>query len=224
MLNADLSTVVAAFTNLTGDAEMEFELAKLDPNGNCTNGIDRIVTPKTYKAGDGANGSNASKINMWPRDKYLNIYTVNNIASGAAGYTYLPGSVSASIDGIIILYNYVGSIAPSSVNTSRALGHEIGHWFNLPHVWGGTNQPGVACGDDGVSDTPVTKGWTTCNLTSNDVCNPGTEENVQNYMDYAYCYRMFTKGQCSRMRTSAQSTIAQRNNLWTTSNLSLIHI
>jgi len=225
-LNADISDVVPAFQGLTGDAELEFELAKLDPNGNCTNGIDRIVTPKTYKAGDGQNGSNVSKINMWPRDKYLNIYTVNNIASGAAGYTYVPSTVAGNpaIDGIIILYNYVGSLTPSSVTTSRALGHEVGHWFNLPHVWGSTNNPGVSCGDDGVSDTPVTKGWTVCNLTTNDVCNAGVQENVQNIMEYAYCQRMFTAGQCARMQTSIQSPTAQRNNLWTPANLAFTGI
>lgn len=213
--NADISQVVAAFQGITGDAEIEFELARLDPNGNCTNGINRIATPKTYKAND------QSKLNMWPRNMYLNIWTVNSIASGAAGYTYLPATVNSqpSIDGIIILYNYFSSISPSSVGTARALSHEVGHWFNLAHCWGSTNQPGVSCGDDGVTDTPVTKGWTSCNLTNNKICNPSIEENVQNYMEYAYCQRMFTVGQCTRMRTALQSGTAQRNNLWSSSNL-----
>lgn len=214
-LNADTASVVAAFKSLVADAEIEFKLAQLDPNGNCTNGIDRIATPRTYKAND------ASKLNIWPRSKYLNIWTVNNIASGAAGYTYVPSTVNGqpSIDGIIILYNYFGALAPSSAGTSRALSHEIGHWINLQHCWGSTNQPNVSCGDDGVSDTPITKGWTTCNLTTNDVCTSGIQENVQNYMEYAYCQRMFTTGQVFRMRTSLTSATAQRNNLITSANL-----
>lgn len=214
-MNTDISQVVTAFQGITGDAEIEFELARLDPNGNCTNGINRIATPKTYKAND------QSKINMWPRNKYLNIWTVNSIGSGAAGYTYLPATVHSqpSIDGIIILYNYFGSLAPSTLSTGRALTHEVGHWLNLLHCWGSTNQPGVQCGDDGVSDTPVTKGWTSCNLTNNKICNPSIEENVQNFMEYAYCYRMFTVGQCTRMRTALQSSTAERNNLWSSSNL-----
>jgi len=214
-LNADTASVVAAFKSLVADAEIEFKLAQLDPNGICTNGIDRIATPRTYKAND------ASKLNIWPRSKYLNIWTVNNIASGAAGYTYVPASVngSPSIDGIIILYNYFGALAPSSAGTARALTHEIGHWINLQHCWGSTNQPNVSCGDDGVSDTPITKGWTTCNLTTNDVCNAGIQENVQNYMEYAYCQRMFTTLQATRMRFALTSSTAQRNNLWTTANL-----
>jgi len=221
--NSDISQAAFAFQGIAGDAEVEFELAKLDPNGNCTNGIDRVVTYKTYKAGDGQNGSNVSKINMWPRDKYLNIYSVNNINNGAAGYTYPLAYLAAnpSIDGIIIRYDYVGALSPSSALTSRSLAHEVGHWFNLAHTWGNTNQPGILCGDDGVTDTPVTKGWTSCNLTSNDVCNPGIEENVENIMEYSYCDKMFTQGQCTRMRTALQGSTAQRNNLWTTANLAV---
>jgi len=216
-LNADTTSIVAAFKAIAADSEIEFRLAQLDPNGNCTNGIDRIVTLETYI------GDNGSKLNQWPRNRYLNIWTVNTILSGAAGYTYLPSSVNGqpSIDGIVILYNYFGSLAPSSYGVARANTHEVGHWINLLHPWGGTNNPGVSCGNDAVSDTPITMGWTTCNLTSNDVCTTGVQENVQNYMDYAYCDRMFTQGQSTRMRNALNSNIAQRMNLWQPANLTL---
>ncbi|HEY4797448.1 MAG TPA: M43 family zinc metalloprotease [Bacteroidia bacterium] len=215
-LNADTSSVQAVFKSLIADCEIEFRLAQLDPNGNCTNGIDRIVTPKTYKAGD------ASKINIWPRSQYLNVWTVHDIANGAAGYTYVPSTVSGSpsIDGIIILYNYISSLPPSSSQTARALTHEIGHWFNLQHLWGSTNQPEVACGDDGVTDTPITKGHMPGHCILNDqVCTPGVTENVENYMEYSYCQKMYTTGQATRMRTALISSTAQRNNVWTATNL-----
>jgi len=214
-LNADTTQVVAAFKALVGDAQIEFKLARLDPNGNCTNGIDRIATSKTYEA------NNASKLNIWPRRKYLNVWTVHDLASGAAGYTYRPASVAGNpgIDGIVILYDYFGALAPSSRRTSRTLTHEIGHWINLAHPWGNNNQAGVSCGDDGVSDTPRTKGWTSCNLSTNDVCASGVQENVQNYMEYAYCYRMFTIRQAIRMKSALFSSTAQRNNLSSSSNL-----
>ena len=35
----------------------------------------------------------------------------------------------------------------------------MGHWLNLPHTWGSTNEPGLASNcttDDGVTDTPNT--------------------------------------------------------------------
>jgi hypothetical protein len=98
---------------------------------------------------------------------YLNVWTVSQMADGVAGYAYFPSSVTGQFlmyDGVMILSAYVGSIGTGSTLTTRALTHEIGHYLNLPHTWGLTNAPGVACGDDGIFDTPITKGWTTCTL------------------------------------------------------------
>jgi PKD repeat protein len=212
--NADTSSIVSQFAGIAADAQIEFRLANLDPSGNCTNGIDRVYSPETYIGDDG------SKLNYWPRNKYLNVWVVKTISSGAAGYAYLPGTApSAAVDGILILSTYVGSIGTGNVGTSRALTHEIGHFLNLKHVWGSSNNPGVACGDDSVTDTPITKGWTSCNLTTNDVCNNGIVENVQNYMEYAYCSRMFTNGQKTRMQNALNASAGQRNSLPTAANL-----
>jgi PKD repeat protein len=217
--NADTSSIVSAFKGIADTAFIQFVLANVDPSGNCTNGIDRVVSTRTYS------GDNEAKYNPWPYSQYLNVWTVASIASGAAGYAYKPGtapnSSHGSADGIEILADYVGSIGTGNYGTARALSHEVGHWLGLSHTWGNTNSPGVACGvSDGISDTPETKGWTTCNLVSNDVCNPGTDENVQNIMEYAYCQRMFTTGQVALMRNSLLSSVGNRNNLWTGSNKS----
>lgn len=215
-LNADTSQIVAPFDTLDADAEIEFRLAQLDPDGNCTNGIDRIASMETYV------GDDESKLNRWPREKYLNIWVVKKMRDGVAGYAYYPGATDGFLepfDGIIILHDYIGSIGTSSVGTSRALTHEVGHWLNLSHPWGNNNSPGVACGDDGILDTPQTKGWTTCNLTSNAICTVGQPENVQNYMDYSYCSKMFTFGQVAAMQYALNSAESDRNNLWTPANL-----
>lgn len=212
-LNTDISAVVPTFSALTADCEIEFKLAQKDPNGICTNGIDRIFSTETNVGDDG------SKLNPWPRNKYLNIWVVKAISSGAAGYAYLPGTAfPTAADGIIILSTYVGSIGTGHDQTSRALTHEVGHFLNLRHVWGNTNDPGVACGDDLVTDTPETKGHTTCALTDA-FCNPPAIENVQNFMEYSYCSNMFTPGQKTRMRNALNSTTGQRSSLWTTTNL-----
>jgi PKD repeat protein len=209
-LNADTISIATAFLGIADDTEIEFRLAQKDPQGNCTNGIDRIASTETYIGDDG------SKLNPWDRSKYINIWVVKQISSGAAGYSLGVSSFTpAAIDGVVVLSHYVGSIGTSSLTTSRTVTHEVGHHLNLDHTWGNTNNPGVACGNDGVSDTPETEGWTTCNLTNNDICNAGIEENVQNYMDYAYCYRMFSSGQGSRMRTCLTSSTAQRSTLVT---------
>ncbi|MBL7913093.1 MAG: T9SS type A sorting domain-containing protein [Bacteroidia bacterium] len=211
--NADTTSIIAQYKPLAADCQIEFKLATLDENGVCTNGITRHYTPNTNWVPSGG-----FYLYTWDRTKYLNIYVVKTMQSGAAGYTYLPGTASANSDAIVVLHNYVGSIGTSNAFTSRTLTHETGHWFNLQHVWGSTNNPNVACGDDGVSDTPVTKGHTNCSLNSA-VCTSGVVENVQNYMEYAYCSKMFTIGQKTRMHNCIIGGIAGRDNLSTNANL-----
>jgi hypothetical protein len=213
--NADTSIVVAAFQNIIGDAKIEFRLATLDPNGVCTDGIIRHWDPNTNWTGNWLD-----YVYTWDPTQYLNVYVVKSMNSNAAGYTFLPGSgIPPDVDAIVMLSNYVGSIGTGNVGTSRTLTHETGHWLDLPHVWGGTNNPGVACGDDGVGDTPVTKGFSNCTLNNSTICTPGVPENIQNYMEYSYCSRMFTNGQAFRMQNAAASTVSGRNNLSTPTNL-----
>jgi len=216
-MNADTANIIPAFQGLASDIEVEFRLATLDPSGNCTNGIDRIASYRTHNADD------YSKLNAWPNNMYLNIWTIADFGpnhEGAAAYSYYPNNtIPDNEDGVISLSNYVGSIGTSSVNNSRTLTHEVGHFLNLQHPWGNTNNPGVACGDDGVGDTPITKGWDHCPNNNYDICSPGTDENFQNYMDYSYCDVMFTAGQKTRMHAALNSTVQNRNNLWLTPNL-----
>ena len=130
------------------------------------------------------------------------------MSGNTAGWSYYPGTADDAWDGIILLYDYI----------SRALTHEAGHYLNLPHPWGSTNDPGLAenCDiDDGIEDTPNTIGHTSCVL--NDV-TCGSLDNVQNFMDYSYCYRMFTNGQAAVMRATLNSDASHRNNLWTAEN------
>ncbi len=199
--NPDTVDIVPEFKALAADVEVEFRLATIDPDGNCTNGIIRHNTPATnFDASYSYTGVGPG---LWDPQKYLCFYICRTLDfSGAAAYTYIPGWLGAGnpADAIVSLHTYVGSIGTSSVFNSHTLSHEVGHWLGLDHVWGGTNSPGVACGDDGVSDTPITKGWSGCNLTTNQICTPGVTENVQNYMEYAYCDRMFTFGQKDLMR------------------------
>ena len=215
--NPDTTLIAPSFLGIAADCQIEFRLANKDPQGNCTNGIDRVVSPLTMGGDDDA------KLNPWPYQHYLNIWVINSFSpsmSGAAAYAYYPGTAfPTNVDGIISLYSYVGSIGASNPTRSRVLSHEVGHYLNLAHVWGSTNQPGVACGDDGVFDTPETKGWTSC-MINGSRCNPPVIENVQNYMEYSYCGVMFTAGQKVRMHTALNSSVGARSSLWTLVNLS----
>ncbi|MEC7654470.1 MAG: M43 family zinc metalloprotease [Bacteroidota bacterium] len=216
-LNEDQSQVVDAFTDIIADVEIEFRLAKKDPYGNCHPGITRTVSQLTFEGED-----DVKNLVSWPRDMYLNIWVCEE-AAGAAGYAYLPGSVDnwgdAWLDGIVIQNSYTGAIGTSNTFRSRTLTHEVGHWLNLRHLWGGSNTPGEPenCDwDDNVDDTPLSMGWTTCDV-DGESC--GSLDNVQNYMEYSYCGRMFTEGQKTRMRTAALSSTSDRNELSTISNL-----
>ena len=212
--NSDTINAVSAFQNLIGNCRVVFKLASIDPNGNCTNGITRHFDSNTDWTVNFAN-----YVYTWDRTKYLNIYVVRSMPAGSAAYTYYPGTAPPNVDAVVVQSIYVGSIGTSQPFVSRIITHEVGHWLNLQHPWGSTNSPGFVCGDDGVSDTPITKGFTFCNLANAINCTPGVTENVQNYMDYAYCQIMFTKGQCTRMINALNSSVASRNNLWSSNNL-----
>ncbi|MFM9004268.1 MAG: M43 family zinc metalloprotease, partial [Flavobacteriales bacterium] len=155
--NADTMSIVDAFDQLAADIGIEFRLATKDPNGNCTNGITRTVSDLTYLGDD-----QVKDLIMWPRNKYLNVW-VCQAANGAAGYTNLPENVAgiwgAGNDGIMMRSDYIGSIGTSTTSRSRTLTHEVGHWLNLMHTWGDSNEPGLASNcdmDDEVDDTPNT--------------------------------------------------------------------
>jgi len=199
--NADTAAIVPEFKPIAADCEIEFRLATLDPDGNCTNGIIRHNTPSTnFDASYQYSGVGPG---LWDPQKYMNIYVCRALDfPGAAAYTYIPGWLGAGSpeDAIVAQHTYVGGIGTASQIAIHVLSHEVGHWLGLEHVWGSTNDPGVACGDDNVFDTPITKGWSNCNLTTNKVCTPNVVENVQNFMEYSYCDNMFTEGQKQLMR------------------------
>src|SRR3989338_115186 len=221
-LNADTSEIVSAFQSIAADAQIEIRLAQIDPDGNCTNGITRTPSLLSY-IGDHA----VKSLIQWPPDKYLNIYVCIG-AAGLAGHALMPlvADTIPEWDGIVMQHSYVGTIGTSDYFRRTVLSHEIGHYLNLQHIWGGNNVPGFpylpvgAAGncayDDDVLDTPNTIGWASCNMNE---YSCGELENVQNYMDYAYCARMFTEGQKQRMHAALNSPIANRNNLWQPANL-----
>jgi PKD repeat protein len=218
LLNPDASLIIPEFQGIAAATDIEFRLATIDPDGNCTNGIEHIATKKTHLADD------ASKINRWPREKYLNIWVVKTLREpGISGYAYYPSSVTgmgAAIDGIVVLHDYVGSIGTSSPISSRTITHEAAHWMNLSHVWGNNNDQGMTCGDDGIPDTPITKGFSWCPTPNTaKICDTAIVENYQNFMDYSFCTHMFTYDQGTAMRSALNSSISSRNSLWTTSNL-----
>lgn len=220
--NADTANTITTFKSIAADCQIEFRLAQLDPNGNCTSGITRHVDSSTY-IGD----HSVKDIVHWDPTKYLNVY-ICAAAAGLAGHSLMPATADTipNWDGIVIQHSYVGDIGTSNPNRSVVLTHEIGHYLNLFHTWGGNNVPGFPylpvgdagnCSyDDAVNDTPNTIGWSNCNLNGQS-CS--SLDNIQNFMEYAYCPTMFTTGQKLRMHAALNSSVAGRNNLWSNTNL-----
>ncbi len=205
-LNSDISNVHPAFAGIAADCEIEFRLARLDPNGNCTEGIVRTQSNITYAMEEEAKFISPA----WNTAKYFNIWMGISIAGGAGGYAYYPGwAPSQEQEGIVLRYQQLGNTVT----------HEVGHWLNLPHCWGSTNTPQDPdnCNyDDDVADTPNTVGQTGCLATASSC---GSLDNVQNYMEYNFCSVMFTEGQKMRMHAALNSSMGLRDNLWTPSNL-----
>ncbi|GIK70761.1 MAG: hypothetical protein BroJett020_20560 [Bacteroidota bacterium] len=217
-LNSDTNQIVPAFKGIAANSEIEFRLARMDPYGNCTEGITRTYSSLTHNAND-----NVKDLISWPTNKYLNMWIVEKISFGAGGYAYYPGTApQAKYEGVVMLNKQFGGIGTSygSNFAKRTTTHEVGHYLNLPHTWGSSN----SCGDlgncstdDGVFDTPNTIGnCQSCDLAA---VNCNSLDNVQNYMDYAVCTKMFTEGQKDRMHAALASGAGGRNNLWTNANL-----
>ncbi len=226
-LNDDLSEVVDSFTNIIGNPNFEFRLATKDPDGNCTYGVNRVASPWSENS-----STKVMSLANWDDKKYINIYIVRSFEesmSSAAAYAVKPGSGSDDYgDYIFFRYDYFGDwnvnndTGPTGSQYDRHIPtHEMGHFMNLDHPWGGNNdaaQEDNCAIDDGVDDTPPTIGTIgPCNL-EQATCD-GSLDNVQNFMEYSYCICMFTQGQAERMLAAANSLAGNRWYLWQQDNL-----
>jgi hypothetical protein len=198
---------------------IQFCLATKDPNGNATNGIvHKGTSTASFSTNDAIKSSASGGDDPWNTSKYFNIW-IGNLSGGILGYGVFP-PISAKY-GVVIHYCTVGSLtspgqcAPYAYG--RTLSHEIGHCFNLYHIWaddGGACPPNSSdvSGDDGVSDTPpqadATSGCPSGVRT--DACS-GAPNGIQyqNYMDYTddACYNMFSAGQKSRAQAAVVGSL-----------------
>jgi hypothetical protein len=215
------------FLDLVADVGIEFRLAKLDPDGNCTNGITRTVSPLTFSG-----YQPMRDLIQWPPERYMNVW-VHDYQLGIIGgvppppdQPVMPAQADTfpASDGVMIRHEGLGSIGTSTSGHSRVITHRVGHWLNLYHPWGPGQEPGIPTNcqeDDEVADTPRTVGSYMCNL--NQTTCDGMRDNVENFMDYGQgpCPKMFTLGQKERMLAALNAPIAQRNNLITEQNHAL---
>lgn len=204
-------------SNLVGaDTEIQFVLAKVDPNGNPTNGIDRKNLCQDYWSNDHIN-SIVKPQTIWDPTKYMNMWSVDFARNGLLGYAQFPSNSGlaglnangglANTDGVVAGFSTFGSmdyndgtfIMQPGYDRGRTMTHEVGHFVGLRHIWGD-----AACGNDYCADTPTahTANYT-CNATIPSCDDPSVFEMVQNYMDYTNdtCMNIYTNDQKTRIRT-----------------------
>jgi hypothetical protein len=196
------------------DTEIQFVLAKQDPSGNPTNGIDRVnLCQATFSKTEC--DTKVKPTTIWDPTQYLNMWSVSFTDTTLLGYAQFPNASglqglnasggSASTDGVVANYSTFGGAAYNDgtfilvapYNQGRTMTHEVGHWLGLRHIWGdGT------CATDYCADTPTahtSNGG--CPVVTN--CTNTGNEMVQNYMDYTsdLCMNIFTADQKTRIRT-----------------------
>jgi PKD repeat protein len=209
------------FKQTAGDAEIEFRLARKDPQGNCTNGIVRVQTDLADKGND-----NLKKTSVWDTKSYFNMWVVRTIDKGpglsVAGYAQFPffaGQWSALTDGVMVISNEFGNIGtsqPGQTPNVTTTTHEAGHWLGLFHPFQASDS--CEAQNDGVDDTPPTyfQPSTTeplrnrCNIPLFNSCGndrfdtllwdrPDMYENFMDYFIGSCASNMFTKQQIARM-------------------------
>jgi len=204
--NSDKQKVPSVWTNLVADSFIEFELAKTSPDKLNTSGITRTQTHVTSFGTD-----NAMKVaslggkSPWPTTHYLNIW-VCNLGDSILGYAQFPGGPPET-DGVVIDFRAFGTEGTASApfNAGRTATHEIGHYFNLSHIFGDGRSN--SCSDaDYVDDTPNQLGPNYQNPAFPKIsCNNQPNGDMfMNYMDYVddNAMFMFTDGQAARMNAT----------------------
>lgn len=207
------------------DTQIQFALAKVDPNGNPTNGIDRVnLCREDWNLNDDLDQSSAlvntevKPRTIWNPDDYLNMWSVNFGSLGLLGYAQFPSASGlngldpnggdANTDGVVSNYATFGSrtIYPAGnydgtqYDKGRTMTHEVGHWVGLRHLWG----DGGCAVDDFCADTPNCSGAYFAGANTGGCIAPtqcsGTRQ-IQNYMDYSddSCMSIYTQNQKDRM-------------------------
>ncbi|MCF6458573.1 M43 family zinc metalloprotease [Pseudoalteromonas sp. MMG024] len=209
------------FQAIRENLNIEFVLAKKDPNGNATNGIVRYANKSGYGNGSGVDDQIAA--DAWDNFKYMNIYVQQDLyADGgttSSGVAWYP-SLSMSENGLArVVYNgnYLGS--NTGENFRSVLTHEFGHWLNLPHTFDGDvcsvhQEAFCAATGDNNCDTPQ---MSSSILQNNALNCLGQKTNTENFMHYSDNYAMFTKGQVQRMTAALHGPA--RKSLWSNENL-----
>jgi hypothetical protein len=201
--NTDKKKTPAVWSGLVADSQIEFTLYKVTRTQ---------TTRSSFGTDDGVKRASSGGVPPLNPSRYLNIW-VCPLGGGLLGYAQFPGGPK-STDGVVINYRAFGTMgtAQAPFNKGRTATHEVGHYLNLRHIWGDTED---CTGSDLVADTPNCAGPNFEKPTFPKAsCNNGPNGDMfMNYMDYVddVAMFMFTPQQVARMRTALDGP---RKGLW----------
>jgi hypothetical protein len=202
-INSGAAKIPSYFKSLFGQSGIQFCLAQRTPNDAPSTGIERYTT--TRNSFDYTNNqvkhAESGGADAWDADKYLNIW-ICDLSGSILGYATFPDDGVKDEQGVAVDYASLPAGAATGFNQGKTLTHEIGHYFDLYHIWGDDN--GACTGTDNIDDTPNQGNSTTACQTGvvTDRCTttaPGIM--YQNFMDYSpdACLFMFTQMQVAHM-------------------------
>jgi len=201
--NSDKSKVPSVWNGLVADSQVLFELYR----------VTRTQTSRTsFGADDSVKRTSSGGRSPTNPTRYLNFW-VCPLSGGLLGYAQFPGGPK-STDGVVVNYRAFGTMgtAQAPFNKGRTATHEVGHYLNLRHIWGDTED---CSGGDFVSDTPNCAGPNYGKPTFPTVtCGNGPNGDMfVNYMDYVddAAMFMFSPQQVARMRATLDGP---RKQLW----------
>lgn len=204
--NTDISNWPAASVFypgvLTGDLDVQFIIATQNhPAGTGLVNGDMAVTFGTdFLGGADADATWAGYMNFVVRDEGGSILGYSPLAgSPAAGHTVVMNTFCFGTGA-----GCAGYQPAAPFNLGRTVTHELGHFFNLDHTFGGSCNPaGTSCTVQGdmICDTPRVANESYGCPAPGSVAACGTLKSLtMNYMDYVDdpCMYMFTQGQATR--------------------------
>jgi len=217
--NADKANTPSTFTAVASAPMVNYCWAQRDPSGNATTGIERRKSTTTsWTTDDKVKAFSTGGLDAWDPSRYFNIW-VCNLGGGLLGYGEFPTASLSNTYGFVAGANCFGNtgLAQAPYNLGRTATHEIGHCFNLIHIWG---DEAACAGTDQCADTPNQgpENYGCPTYPHTDACQasaPGVM--YMNYMDYTddNCMNTFTINQSSRMsavvNTAPYNALASSN-------------